>query len=107
MRAVSEEMLLRHDDRLTLRSILVAVCAVGIGVVTAVMFIDNRVAAQTKASGEVEAAKAEALKARVETLEQRFNRFEERTDKQLNAALDALRVPPTKRPPPLNEDGGQ
>lgn len=70
------------------------------------VFMDNRVEAQTKKANEVQSEKHDALKARVETLEKRFDRFEERTDKQMNAALDALRVPDTKRPPPLDKDAG-
>lgn len=89
-----------------LRDLAVAIGAVGFAVVASIIFVDNRVAAQTDAGMKVQSARHEALETRVKTLEQRFDRFEDRTDKQMNAALDALRVPLAARPPPLPLDGG-
>lgn len=103
-REILEESLAKHDNKLTLRSIVVAVAAVGAAVVTGILFVDNRVQAQVDAGVRVQAAEVRGIDTRVTTLEKRFDRFEERTDKQMNAVLDALRVPETKRPPKL--DGG-
>lgn len=86
------------------RDVVVAIGAVLSAVVVSIIFVDNRVAAQTDAGVKVMEERHEALKGRVEVLEQRFNRFEARNDQQMNLALDALRVPQSARPSPL--DGG-
>ena len=99
-----EEALRKHDNRLTIRSVVVAAATVLTGMATTIIFIDNRVAAQTDAGMRVQAAEQKAVDARVTTLEKRFDRFEERTDKQMNLLLDVARVPGAMRPPPL--DGG-
>ena len=84
----------------------IAMCVVAVGTAFgAYAFILNAAAAQTDAGMRVQAAEQKALDTRVTTLEKRFDRFEERTDKQMNAALDALGVSNSKRPPPL--DGGK
>ena len=90
----------RHDNKLTWRSVFIAVCAVAMSVTTAILFIDNRVAAQTDAGVRVISAEQKAIDARVTTLEKRFDRF----DAKLDLALDAMRVPQSVRPPPI--DGG-
>jgi hypothetical protein len=102
-----EQNLKRHDNKLTVRSIMVAVGAVTAGVIAAVLFVDNRVAAQTDAGikGVVEQVKGQD--ARLTTLEKRFDRFDEKLDRaseQNEIMLDRLGVPKWKRPPPL--DGG-
>jgi cell division protein FtsB len=109
MRAVVEPMLeesmRQHDRKMTFRgwlmAVITAVGAVAATVVITLIFIDNRVLAQTAQSNAVQDAKQEALKARVETLEKRFDRF----DAKMDLMLDAQRVPEWKRPPPL--DGGR
>lgn len=90
----------RHDNKLTMRSVLVAIGAVAMGTVTAVMFVDNRVQAQVDAGTRVQAAEQKALDTRLQTLEKRFDRF----DAKMDLLLDAQRVPAWKRPPP--SDGG-
>lgn len=100
-----EEQMRKHDNKLTVRSVIVAIGAVCTGVAAVLIFFDNRVHAQTDAGVQVMTEKHEALKARVETLEKRFDRFEDRTDKQMNALLDAAHVPESKRPPPLKDAG--
>lgn len=104
-RAVVEPMLDAHDRKMTLRgwitALVTAVSMTGLGVVTAIIFVDNRVAAQTAKSAEVVTEKHDALRARVETLEKRFDRF----DAKMDLMLDAQRVPQSIRPPPL--DGGK
>jgi len=97
-----EEALKRHDNKLTLRSVLVAAAAVATSVIAGIIFIDNRVSAQTDAGMRATAAELKGQDARVTTLEKRFDRFEERTDKQMNLLLDAARVPEMKRPPRLD-----
>jgi hypothetical protein len=92
--------LARHDNKLTWRSIFIAVGAVASGVVLGIIFIDNRVQAQTDAGVRVVQAEQKAIEARVQTLEKRFDRF----DQKMDLMLDAQRVPDWKRPPPL--DGG-
>jgi hypothetical protein len=96
-----ENTLKKHDNKLTWRSVAVAISAVGAGVVASILFIDNRVRAETDAGVAVMTEKHEALKVRVETLEKRFDRF----DQKLDLVLDAQRVPQWKRPPPM--DGGK
>jgi hypothetical protein len=96
-----EDTLKKHDNKLTWRSVAVAISAVGAGVVASILFIDNRVRAETDAGVAVMTEKHEALKVRVETLEKRFDRF----DQKLDLVLDAQRVPQWKRPPPM--DGGK
>lgn len=103
IRAVKEGMrseLNWQGAKLTIMTAVVAV-ATAFG---AYRFVLGEAAAQTDAGMRVQAAEQKALDARVTTLEKRFDRFEDRTDKQMNAALDALRVPQSVRPPPL--DGG-
>lgn len=91
----------RHDNKLTVRSVFIAVGAVATGVIAGLMFIDARVAAAADAGVRVVTAEQKGLDARVTTLEKRFDRF----DTKLDLALDAMRVPQWKRPP--SEDGGQ
>lgn len=86
------------------KDLLVATGAVLASVVAAVTFVDNRVQAQTDAGVAIVKAEQKGLESRLATLEQRFDRYEDRHDKQMNLALDALRVPKDVRPPPL--DGG-
>lgn len=99
-RAVVQPMLDAHDNKLTIRSVLIAVGSVAIGTVTALIFIDNRVAAETDAGMRVQAAELKGVDARVTTLEKRFDRF----DQKMDALLDAAHVPASKRPP---RDGGE
>lgn len=106
MAHATEEQLRKHDNKLTLRSLMVAVGAVATGVVAVIVFIDNRVQAQTDAGNRATSAELKAQDARLTTLEKRFDRFEERNDKQMNLLLDANGVPKSKRPPPLVKDGG-
>ena len=70
------------------------------GIVAAITFVDNRVAAQVDAGVRVQAAELKAIDARVTTMEKRLDRV----DDKLDLLLDAARVPQWKRPPPL--DGG-
>lgn len=96
-----------HDSFMSkIKALAGAIAVVAGSVVAVILFVDNRVLAQTDAGVKVMTEKHDALKGRVETLEKRFDRFEERTDKQMNLLLDAARVPETKRPPPLEKDGG-
>lgn len=92
--------LARHDNKLTVRSVLIAAGAVASGVVLALNFVDNRVAAQTDAGVAVIKAEQKAVDARVTTMEKRLDRV----DDKLDLLLDAARVPQWKRPAPL--DGG-
>lgn len=106
-----EVLLQEHDNKLTIRSVLVAVGSVVAGVVSMVLFVDNRVAAQTDAGVKVH-------ESRISTLEQqrtgdrsenniRFERIElsqQRTEKKLDALLDRLDV---RNPAPTPKDGGR
>ncbi|TAL42417.1 MAG: hypothetical protein EPN91_08540 [Salinibacterium sp.] len=84
-----------------------AMCVVAIGTAFgAYAFVMNSASAQTDAGLKPLAEIQKAQDARLTTLEKRFDRFEERTDKQMNLLLDAARVPETKRPAPLQKDGG-
>lgn len=100
-RAAVQPMLDAHDNKLTLRSVLIAVASVAVGTVTAIIFVDNRVRAETDAGMQVQAAELKAVDARVTTLEKRFDRF----DAKMDLLLDANRVPQSVRPPPV--DGGR
>lgn len=90
----------RHDNKLTVRSVLIAGGALVAGITTAIIFVDNRVAAQTDAGVRVLAAEQRAIDTRLTTTEKRLDRF----DDKLDLLLDAARVPAWKRPP---SDGGQ
>jgi hypothetical protein len=90
----------RHDNKLTLRSFVIAAGALATGVASVLMFLDNRVAAATDAGVAVLKAEQKGLDARTTTLEKRLDRV----DDKLDLLLDAARVPQWKRPPPL--DGG-
>jgi hypothetical protein len=98
-RAVVQPMLDEHDNKLTWRSVLIAITSVAVGTVTAIIFVDNRVRAETDAGMQVQSAELKAVDARVTTLEKRFDRF----DAKMDALLDAAHVPQSKRPP---RDGG-
>lgn len=110
MRAVVEPMLeeslRQHDKKMTLRgwamAMVTAIGAVATTVTVTLVFIDNRVLAQTAQANAVQDAKLTAAVSRVETLEKRFDRF----DTKMDLMLDAQRVPEWKRPPPLSLDGG-
>ena len=56
-----EEALRKHDNRLTIRSVVVAAATVLTGMATTIIFIDNRVAAQTDAGMRVQAAEQKAV----------------------------------------------
>jgi len=106
-----EGALAAHDNKLTFRSVVVAVFAVGASVITAILFIDNRVQAQTDAGVRVEASRLTALEqtssADRAQNDVRFRRIEEgqlRTDKKLDALLDRLNV---QNPAPTPIDGGR
>ncbi len=90
----------RHDNKLTLRSFVIAAGALATGVASVLMFRDDRVAAATDAGVAVLKAEQKGLDARTTTLEKRLDRV----DDKLDLLLDAARVPAWKRPPPL--DGG-
>ena len=104
-RAVVEPMLRAHDNKLTLRSVAVAIGAVAVGVATALVFIDNRVQAQTDAGIKVH-------EQRIITLEQnatadrekqahdnkRLNKKVDRLEDKLDLLLDKVNVPKSKRP---------
>lgn len=110
-RAVVEPMLQEHDNKLTLRSVMVAVAAVAVGTVTALVFIDNRVSAQTDAGIKVH-------EQRIVTLEQnatsdrekqahdnkRINKKVDRLEDKLDLLLDNARVPKSKRPQKDDEE---
>jgi hypothetical protein len=98
-RAVVQPMLDEHDNKLTWRSVLIAITSVAVGTITAIIFVDNRVRAETDAGMQVQSAELKAVDARVTTLEKRFDRF----DAKMDALLDAAHVPASKRPP---RDGG-
>ena len=105
MRAVVEPMLRAHDNKLTLRSVAVAIGAVAVGVATALVFIDNRVQAQTDAGIKVH-------EQRIVTLEQnatadrekqahdnkRINKKVDRLEDKLDLLLDQAKIPKSKRP---------
>lgn len=90
----------RHDNKLTMRSLLIACGALVTGVATFFVFIDSRIAYATDAGVRVIAAEQKAVDARVTTMEKRVDRI----DEKLDLLLDAARVPQWKRPAPL--DGG-
>jgi hypothetical protein len=100
-------MLDAHDRKMTLRGWLMAtitaIGAVAVTVAVTLVFLDNRVLAQTAQANAVQDAKLTAAITRVETLEKRFDRF----DAKMDLMLDAQRVPEWKRPPPLILDGGR
>lgn len=87
--------------KLSLKSILAGVALVAASTVSTILLIDNRVRAETEQTAKVMEATHKALDARVTTLEKRFDRF----DQKLDAVMDTLDVPASKRPPPM--DGGR
>lgn len=107
MRAIVEEKLRSHDQKMTFRgwlmAMVTAIGAVAVTVTLTLMFLDNRVLAQTAQANAVQDAKLTAAVSRVETLEKRFDRF----DTKMDLMLDAQRVPLSVRPPPLQLDGGR
>lgn len=92
----------QQGHKLTLRSMAAAIAAVATTVVAGLIFIDNRVAAQTDAGVRVLDAQQKGIDARVTTMEKRLDRV----DDKLDLLLDAARVPKWKRPVPLTADGG-
>ena len=94
-----------------LRDIVIAIGAVAAAVVAAIIFVDNRVAAQTDAGVRVEHETLKAQDARLTTLEKRFDRYDAKQDRQtelIEAVADQLRVPESRRPAPVPPlDGGR
>jgi hypothetical protein len=95
----------RHDWFRTAGVLISALAA-------SVFFVDRRVEAQTDAGVRVVNETIKAQDARLTTLEKRFDRYDAKLDRQsdqLELALDALRVPESKRPAPLpsTADGGR
>lgn len=108
-----DDALRHHDNRLTFRSIIVAIAAVAMAVIAALLFIDNRVEAQTTKGVAVEDSRITNLegqrKSDREENDSRFKRLEEgqlRTDKKLDALLDRLAIPNPAPAPPPTKDGG-
>ena len=95
----------RHDWKLTVRSIIIAGSALIGGIVSVLVFVDNRVAAQTDAGVKVH-------EQRIVTLEQnakddrekqahdmrRINKKVDRLEDKLDLLLDKANVPQSKRP---------
>jgi hypothetical protein len=91
------------------RDIAVAIAAVGTSVIVALIFVDNRVAAQTDAGVKVMQSRVTALEQQVPQLRQEV--FQGRLDTQAlyKAVMDGkrqerLEQPPA--PPALAKDGG-
>lgn len=84
-----------------IKALAAAIAVVAAAVIGAILFLDNRVEAQTKRHLEVQTERHDVLKGRVDRVEQQASNF----DKKLDLALDALRVPQSVRPQPL--DGGR
>lgn len=73
-----EEMLRQHDNKLTWRSVFVAIGAVAAAVIAGILFIDTRVAAQTDAGVKVHETRIVALEQQVPQI--RKEQYEYRTD---------------------------
>lgn len=100
-----EQKLKKHDDKLTWRSIAVAVGGVAATVVAGLLFIDNRVAAQTDAGVKVHESRITALEQQVPQLRQEV--FETRSELRelYKAVVEKKRSERLETPvPPI--DGG-
>lgn len=101
----------RHDNKLTLRSFLIAATSVATGVAAVLLFLDSRVAAATDAGVKVHELRLIAVEQQVPALRQELNtRLERleagqaRSDVKLDAVLQRFSVP---NPAPAPKDGGQ
>ena len=106
IRVVAEKMHSELNWQGAKLTVATAVIAVGTAF-AAFTFIHNDARAQTDAGMKPVVETQKAQDARLTTLEKRFDRFEERNDKQMNLLLDEAGVPKSKRPPPLERDGGE
>lgn len=110
--------LARHDNKLTVRSVLIAGGCLIAGVTSALVFIDNRVAAQTDAGVRVHEQRISTLEQqrqsdrtemneRLERIEKNANADHELTlgtSQKMDALLNKLNVP---NPAPAPKDGGR
>lgn len=101
----------RHDSKLTVRSIVIAAGSLATGLAAVLIFLDNRVAAQTDAGIRVHEARITAAEQTASSDRAqnniRFQRIEDgqlRTDKKLDALLDRLNV---ANPAPTPKDAGR
>lgn len=108
----------REANKITLRSVLIAAGAVASGVVLGIIFIDNRVAAQTDAGVRVHEQRITTLEQQrredKDELDQRLKRIEANanadhelalgTSQKLDRLLDRMNVP---NPAPTPKDGGR
>lgn len=100
----------RHDNKLTLRSFVIAAGAVATAVASVLTFIDSRVAHATDAGYRVLESRTTASEQHVKDIRGELVDFKAeqraanaRTDAKLDAALSAMRV----RNPAPAPDGGQ
>ncbi len=117
-RAMVEQALDKHDNKLTLRSVVIAIGALAVGVAAALIFIDNRVAAQTDAGVKVHEQRITTLEQqRKEDRVEHGNRME-RIEQNQNAdhgliigvsqKLDVLlSAQGVRNPAPTPKDGGR
>lgn len=106
MRAIVEPLLKEHDNKLTFRSVLVAVGSVIVATVTALVFIDNRVQAGTDAGVKVHESRIIALEQQVPQLRQEV--FDARSELRelYKAVVDKKRSAVLEQPVPQARDGG-
>lgn len=100
----------RHDNKMTVRSFVIAVGAVATGVASVLTFIDSRVAHATDAGYRVLESRTTANEQHAKDIRGELVDFKAeqraanaRTDAKLDAALSAMRV----RNPAPAPDGGQ
>jgi uncharacterized coiled-coil protein SlyX len=99
------EALRRHDNKLTVRSVIVAVGAVAASVVAGLIFIDNRVRAETDAGVKVHEQRITTLEQNATTDREktshelkRVNKKVDRLEDKMDLLLDKANVPQSKRP---------
>lgn len=75
--------------KVNLKTLVISVSLVATSTVATLIFLDTRVASETRKGMRVAEAEHKALDSRVTTLEKRFDRF----DQKMDAVMDKLGVP--------------
>lgn len=96
----------KHDNRLTFRSVIVAICAVAVSVIMAIIFIDNRVQAQTDAGVKVHEERITTLEHQQTQLQGDVHEVQTDIRSLYKAVMTGRPQERLEKPAPEHKDGG-